>query len=84
MLYNFVPNQAGLKFTIALVSQQENTCLNDFHYVYILASDADETRRYTGLTENLESRLKARDLWKMFNFVQVQGQFRRTAELDGF
>jgi len=33
--------------------------LNDFHYVYILASEADETRRYTGLTENLESRIKA-------------------------
>ena len=32
--------------------------MNDFHYVYILASEADETRRYTGLTEKLESMLK--------------------------
>ncbi len=33
--------------------------LNDFYYVYILVSEAGETRHYTGLTENLESRVKA-------------------------
>jgi putative endonuclease len=33
--------------------------LNDFHYVYILVSEADETRHYTGLTKNLESRIKS-------------------------
>ena len=33
--------------------------LQGFHYVYILVSEADETRHYTGLTENIESRLKA-------------------------
>jgi len=30
-----------------------------FHYVYILFSISNETRHYTGLTENLENRLKA-------------------------
>ncbi len=33
--------------------------MKGFHYVYILASEVDKTRHYTGLTENLESRLKA-------------------------
>jgi predicted GIY-YIG superfamily endonuclease len=33
--------------------------LNNFHYVYILVSEADKTRHYTGLTDDLESRLKA-------------------------
>lgn len=32
--------------------------MKNFHYVYILTSEADETHHYTGLTENLESRLK--------------------------
>ncbi len=32
---------------------------NAFHYVYILASEADETRYYTGLTDNIEARLEA-------------------------
>ena len=31
---------------------------NSFHYVYILVSESDETRHYTGLTENMEARLK--------------------------
>ncbi len=30
-----------------------------FHYVYILISELDPTRHYTGLTQNLETRLKA-------------------------
>jgi predicted GIY-YIG superfamily endonuclease len=33
--------------------------LKNFHYVYILVSESDETRHYTGVTENLEARLKA-------------------------
>ena len=33
--------------------------MNNFHYVYILVSETDETRHYTGITEDLESRLKA-------------------------
>ena len=33
--------------------------LNNFHYVYILVSETDENRHYTGLTDDLESRLKA-------------------------
>ncbi|KMP10376.1 hypothetical protein UR09_06435 [Candidatus Nitromaritima sp. SCGC AAA799-A02] len=32
---------------------------NTFHYVYILVSESDEARYYTGLTKNPESRLKA-------------------------
>ena len=32
--------------------------MKGFHYVYILISEVDKTRHYTGLTENLESRLK--------------------------
>jgi predicted GIY-YIG superfamily endonuclease len=30
-----------------------------FHYVYILKSKSDQTRHYTGLTQNLETRLSA-------------------------
>jgi len=30
-----------------------------FHYAYILTSESDETRHYTGITEDLEARLKA-------------------------
>jgi len=30
-----------------------------FHYVYILVSEPDTTRHYTGLTGNLDARLKA-------------------------
>jgi putative endonuclease len=33
--------------------------MNSFHYVYILISEADEARYYTGLTKDLEARLKA-------------------------
>lgn len=32
---------------------------NHFHYVYILVSESDNTRHYTGITNNLENRLKA-------------------------
>ncbi|NOR05913.1 MAG: GIY-YIG nuclease family protein [Deltaproteobacteria bacterium] len=32
---------------------------NTFHYVYILVSESDESRHYTGLTDDLEARLKA-------------------------
>ena len=30
-----------------------------FHYVYILISKSNESRHYTGVTKNLEARLKA-------------------------
>ena len=33
--------------------------MKGFYYVYILSSDLDGTRHYTGLTEDLEARLKA-------------------------
>ena len=32
---------------------------NTFHYVYILVSKSNESRHYTGLTKNMEARLKA-------------------------
>lgn len=31
--------------------------MNGFHYVYVLVSDSDVTRHYTGLTEDLHARL---------------------------
>jgi len=33
--------------------------MEGLHYVYILSSLADTSRHYTGLTEDLESRLRA-------------------------
>ena len=33
--------------------------MNTFHYVYILVSESDQSRHYTGLTKDLDSRLKA-------------------------
>ena len=33
--------------------------MSRFYYVYTLVSENDETCHYTGLTENLETRLKA-------------------------
>lgn len=30
-----------------------------FYYVYLLASETDDTRHYTGLTQDLDARLKA-------------------------
>ncbi len=45
--------QSGVKTPPAIPS------MNDFHYVYILVSEGDESRHYTGLTRDLESRLNA-------------------------
>jgi len=33
--------------------------LKNFHYVYILVSDSDKSHHYTGLTDDLDARLKA-------------------------
>lgn len=33
--------------------------MNKLYCVYVLVSEVEETRHYTGLTENLESRIKA-------------------------
>ena len=30
-----------------------------FHYVYILISESDQSRHYTGITKDLDTRLKA-------------------------
>jgi putative endonuclease len=51
---------AGQKITVsnyALASQRKE--LNGFSYVYILLSDKDATRRYIGLTDDQEARLKS-------------------------
>ena len=36
-----------------------------FYYVYILTSETNQTRHYTGFTENLEERLKAHNTGKV-------------------
>ena len=41
----------------ALASQRKE--LKGFTYVYILLSEKDPTHRYTGLTDDLEARLKS-------------------------
>jgi len=33
--------------------------MEGFHYVYILSSETEPSRHYTGLTDNLEARLNA-------------------------
>jgi predicted GIY-YIG superfamily endonuclease len=33
--------------------------VNNFYYVYILVSEIDASRHYTGITEDLKNRLKA-------------------------
>ena len=33
--------------------------MENFYYVYILTSEQDQSRNYTGLTQNLDKRLKA-------------------------
>jgi predicted GIY-YIG superfamily endonuclease len=40
-------------------STQYKPAVNNFHYVYILVSTIDQTRHYTGLTDDLEGRLEA-------------------------
>ncbi|HKQ33116.1 MAG TPA: GIY-YIG nuclease family protein [Thermodesulfobacteriota bacterium] len=35
------------------------------YYVYILVSEIDESRHYTGITDNLESRIKAHNSGKV-------------------
>jgi putative endonuclease len=37
----------------------KSKAMKGFHYVYILSSDVDASRHYTGLTEDLAARLKA-------------------------
>ena len=44
--------------------------MKKFHYVYILVSETDGRRHYTGLTDDLESRLEAHN----------QGQVPHTAK----
>ncbi|MFC1884509.1 GIY-YIG nuclease family protein [Thermodesulfobacteriota bacterium] len=39
--------------------------MKNFHYIYILVSESDESRHYTGLTDDLEARLKAHNEGKV-------------------
>jgi predicted GIY-YIG superfamily endonuclease len=39
--------------------------MHGFHYVYILVSEADQTAHYTGLTEDLQERLRAHNAGKV-------------------
>ena len=39
--------------------------MNKFYYVYILVSELEEARHYTGLKENLEARIKAHNAGKV-------------------
>ena len=38
--------------------------MRDFHYVYILVSETDPSRHYTGLTDDLHARLNAHNTGK--------------------
>ena len=38
---------------------------NNFHYVYILVSELDNNHHYTGITSDLEERLKAHNSGKV-------------------
>ena len=40
-------------------NEVQNEDMNNFHYVYILTSETNDCCHYTGLTKNLEARLKA-------------------------
>ncbi len=63
---------------------------NNFHYVYILVSESDNTRHYTGLTENLESRLQAHNAgqvshtskyrpWRIENVIAFRSRAKAAA-----
>ena len=41
--------------------------MKDFHYVFILASQTDPDRHYTGLTNDLKTRLKKYNAGKAFH-----------------
>ena len=63
---------------------------NAFHYVYILTREMDETRHYTGLTQDLEARLKAHNAgqvphtskyrpWKIETAIAFRSKEKATA-----
>ena len=39
--------------------------MKNFHYVYILVSESDESRHYTGITDKIDARLKAHNEGKV-------------------
>jgi len=53
--------------------------MKGFHYVYIVVSKADNTRHYTGLTEDLEARLKAHNTGKVFHTAKYRPWQIKTA-----
>jgi predicted GIY-YIG superfamily endonuclease len=50
-----------------------------FHYVYLLVSESDRTRRYTGKTDNLDSRLKAHNAGQVPHTSKYRPWFIETA-----
>ena len=45
---------------------------NTFHYVYILVSKSDKSRHYTGITKDLEARLKAHNGGHVFHTAKFR------------
>jgi putative endonuclease len=50
-----------------------------FYYVYILQSEVDQKRFYTGFTENLDSRLKSHNLGKCLHTSKYRPWHIKTA-----
>ena len=61
-----------------------------FHYVYVLVSVSDQYHHYTGLTEDLEARLKAHNSgkvphtskyrpWRIENYIAFQSREKAVA-----
>jgi len=46
--------------------------MKGFHYVYILSSEVDATRHYTGLTDDLDARLKSHNSWQVPHTVKYR------------
>ena len=52
---------------------------NSFHYVYILVCASDETRHYTGLTQDLKARLKAHNAGQVLHTSKYRPWYIETA-----
>ena len=50
-----------------------------FYYVYILQSEIDQKKYYTGFTENLDSRLKAHNSGNVHHTSKYKPWFIKTA-----
>ncbi len=65
-----------------------------FHYVYILVSKSDNNRHYTGLTQNLETRIQAHNAgqvphtakyrpWKIETAIAFRSR-KKAAEFENY